>query len=62
VKPEEIEALLALQELDLKLLEYEQHQDALPRYIEEIEMPLKIAEIAKGQKKHKRVPLKKAGI
>jgi predicted nucleic acid-binding Zn-ribbon protein len=47
VKPEEIQALLALQELDLKLLEFERHQAALPRFIEKIEAPLKVAQAAK---------------
>jgi len=47
VKPDEIQALLALQGLDLKLLEYEQHQAALPRFVEEIEAPLRVAREAK---------------
>ncbi|MFN8178704.1 MAG: hypothetical protein U0167_12315 [bacterium] len=43
MSPEEIQALLELQELDLKLLEYERHQKELPRLIEEIEAPLRAA-------------------
>ena len=45
--PEEIKALLDLQELDLKLLEYERHQKVLPRLIEEIEAPQRRAREAK---------------
>ncbi|GJM45051.1 MAG: hypothetical protein DHS20C21_18930 [Gemmatimonadota bacterium] len=37
--PEEITALLDLQELDLKLIEYETHQEALPGLLEEIDGP-----------------------
>jgi predicted nucleic acid-binding Zn-ribbon protein len=47
LSPEEIQALLELQELDLKLLEYERHQRELPRLIEEIEAPLRAARDAK---------------
>ena len=47
MSPEEIDALLELQELDLKLFEYEQHQKDLPRLIEEIEAPLRAATEAK---------------
>ena len=43
MSPEEIKALLELQELDLKLLEYERHQKELPRLIEEIDAPLRAA-------------------
>lgn len=44
---EEIEALLQLQELDLKLIEYERHQKVLPGLLEEIEAPLRKATEAK---------------
>ncbi len=44
---EEIEALLQLQELDLKLIEYERHQKVLPDLIEEIDAPLRAAREAK---------------
>jgi len=47
LSPEEIQALLELQELDLKLLEYERHQKELPRLIEEIEAPLRTARSGK---------------
>ncbi len=47
MSPDEIQALLDLQELDLKLFEYEQHQKDLPRLIEEIEAPLRTAREAK---------------
>jgi len=47
LSPEEIQALLDLQELDLKLLEYERHQKELPRLIEEIEAPVRGAAEAK---------------
>jgi predicted nucleic acid-binding Zn-ribbon protein len=40
---DEIQALLALQELDLKLLEYETHRASLPRLLQEIEAPLAVA-------------------
>lgn len=45
--PEEITALLELQSLDLKLIEYEQHQKVLPDLIEEIERPARIARDAR---------------
>ena len=45
--PDEIQARLELQELDLKLFEYEQHQKDLPRLIEAIEAPLRTAREAK---------------
>jgi predicted nucleic acid-binding Zn-ribbon protein len=60
--PEEIEALIALQELDLKLLEFEKHQAAQPRLIEEIEAPLSLvrqekerveAELALARNQHR---------
>ena len=41
--PEEITALLELQELDLKLIEYERHQKALPNLMEEIDAPARSA-------------------
>jgi len=44
--PEEITALLELQELDLKLIEYERHQKALPGLVEKIEGPARIARAA----------------
>lgn len=44
---EETQALLDLQELDLKLIEYEKHQVALPKLIEEIDRPLLAAREAK---------------
>jgi predicted nucleic acid-binding Zn-ribbon protein len=47
LSPHEIQALLELQELDLKLVEYEKHQVILPELIEEIEAPLREAERAK---------------
>ena len=47
MSPEETQALLDLQELDLKLLEYERHQQELPRLIGEIEAPLRAAREAK---------------
>ena len=47
MKPEEIQALLDLQELDLKLIEYEKHQRELPRLVEEIEGPLERAREAR---------------
>jgi predicted nucleic acid-binding Zn-ribbon protein len=43
LSPDEIQALLDLQELDLKLIEYERHQTALPELIEEIEGPARKA-------------------
>ncbi|MEZ5066159.1 MAG: C4-type zinc ribbon domain-containing protein [bacterium] len=49
MKPEEIQALLDLQELDLKLLEYERHQKQLPGLIEEIERPVREAQDAKDR-------------
>ena len=49
MKPEEIQALLDLQELDLKLLEYERHQKQLPGLIEEIERPVRKAQDAKDR-------------
>ncbi len=49
LSPEEIQALLELQELDLKLLEYERHQKELPRLIEAIEAPLRAAQEAKAK-------------
>ncbi|HSQ59184.1 MAG TPA: hypothetical protein VLT84_01920 [Acidobacteriota bacterium] len=49
MSPEEIQALLELQELDLKLLEYERHQKALPGLIEAIEAPLRVATEAKAK-------------
>ena len=63
MKPEEIQALLELQELDLKLLEYESHRAELPRLIQEIESPLMIIreekakielelELAQSQQRH----------
>jgi predicted nucleic acid-binding Zn-ribbon protein len=63
VTPDEIQALLELQELDLKLLEYERHQDVLDEEIEKIEAPVKEARdrlekleneltLAKNQHKH----------
>lgn len=45
--PEEINALLELQNLDLKLIEYEEHQKALPQLVEEIEAPLRAAREAR---------------
>jgi len=45
--PEEINALLELQALDLKLIEYEEHQKALPGLIEEIEAPARAARAAR---------------
>ena len=59
---EEIDALIALQELDLKLLEFERHQAALPRLIEGIEAPLAVvrqekeraeAELALARNQHR---------
>jgi predicted nucleic acid-binding Zn-ribbon protein len=47
VKTEEINALLELQSLDLKLIEYEEHQKVLPQRIEEIESPLRAARAAR---------------
>jgi predicted nucleic acid-binding Zn-ribbon protein len=47
LSPEEIQALLDLQELDLKLLEYERHQRELPTLVERIEAPLRAAREAK---------------
>ncbi len=47
MSPDEIQALLDLQELDLKLLEYERHQVELPALIEKIEAPLTAATNAK---------------
>jgi len=47
VSPDEIQALLELQELDLKLIEYELHQEALPQAIEKIEAPVREASDAK---------------
>jgi hypothetical protein len=49
LSPEEIQALLDLQDLDLKLLEYERHQKALPQLIEEIEAPLRAAREARDR-------------
>jgi predicted nucleic acid-binding Zn-ribbon protein len=49
VSPDEIQALLELQELDLKLIEYELHQDALPVEIQKIEGPLQEARDAKAK-------------
>ncbi len=43
MSPDEIQALLDLQELDVKLLEYERHQTALPGLIEAIDAPLTVA-------------------
>lgn len=40
LSPEIVQALLDLQELDLKLLEYEKHEEALPSLIAEIEAPV----------------------
>jgi len=63
VTPDEIQALLELQELDLKLLEYERHQDIVEAEIEKIEAPANGARarlekleneltLAKSQQKH----------
>ena len=46
---DEIQALLALQELDLKLLEYETHRASLPRLLQAIEEPLAAARAKKEQ-------------
>lgn len=61
--PDEIQALLELQELDMKLLEYERHCDVLDEEIEKIEAPARAARerlekmegeltLAKSQHKH----------
>lgn len=61
--PDEIQALLELQELDMKLLEYERHQEVLDQEIEKIEAPVRAARerleklegeltTAKSQQKH----------
>jgi len=61
--PDEIQALLDLQDLDLKLIEFERHQVALPEMIEEIEAPARLAreqrerieaelELARSQQRH----------
>jgi uncharacterized protein len=47
LSPEEIQALLDLQELDLKLIEYEKHQKVRDRLVAEIEAP---ASAARGEK------------
>jgi uncharacterized protein len=47
--PEEITALLELQSLDLKLIEYEEHQKVLPGLIEEMERPLRAAREARDK-------------
>ncbi|NNE43145.1 MAG: hypothetical protein HKN12_02970 [Gemmatimonadetes bacterium] len=63
MSPEEIQALLDLQELDLKLIEYERHNEIVAAEIERIEAPLVAAtnakekvqaeaELAKNQQKH----------
>lgn len=63
MSPDEIQALLKLQELDLKLIEYELHQESLPQAIEKIEAPVREAsdtkvkmeaeaELAKNQYRH----------
>jgi predicted nucleic acid-binding Zn-ribbon protein len=62
LSPEVIQALLDLQELDLKLLEFEEHQKNLPALIEEIEAPVRAAreeaerieaELAEAQNQHR---------
>ena len=66
MSPDEIQALLDLQELDLKLLEYENHQRELPALIEAIEAPLRAAgtaeesvraELATAKSQHRKVEL-----
>lgn len=63
MSPDEIHALLALQDLDLKLIEYEKHQVALPKLVSAIETPVQEAraekarveaelELARAQQRH----------
>lgn len=47
--PQEIQALLDLQELDLKLLEYERHQKELPKLLAAIDAPLEKATAARDK-------------
>jgi predicted nucleic acid-binding Zn-ribbon protein len=66
LSPDEIQALLELQSLDLKLIEYEKHQVLLPKLIEEIETPLREAtqacekveaELAQARNQHRHFEL-----
>lgn len=47
MSPDEIQALLELQDLDLKLIEYERHNETLPGEVEKIDKPLEQARDAK---------------
>jgi predicted nucleic acid-binding Zn-ribbon protein len=64
--PEETQALLDLQQLDLKLIEYEKHQKIRERLVAEIEAPVNIArdekqrveaEMAEAQMQHRHFEL-----
>jgi predicted nucleic acid-binding Zn-ribbon protein len=66
VTPEEIQALLELQELDLKLIEFERHNETLARQIADIEGPANLAraardrvaaELAQAQSQHRHFEL-----
>lgn len=66
MSPEEVQALLDLQELDMKLIEFERHQKVHDRLVAEIRAPLETAraektrveaEIAEAQSQHRHFEL-----